>query len=288
LQALSSARERIEAVRQGRLVRFWYDDKDPAMPDALALTTTYLGDESLLSRHFPIPPCEADLLPSTLVAVISASASQPSDRGVSALSGCWSNKGLRAVLVESEAFQHGSSRYQMSLLRVEVAPAAWQAMVPVFDQGSRPILREAAASSVPSEFPARYWEIQPGDDTAGLLARADGVIVRTHAVPNSVAALYPALSAPVAGRYRFALRYQRGPGSFRFGVYVPDRANPWLGSSSKGDWAGSDYEMACWVDLTAGQEFQLALVNNSDDGRPASLLMKSVTAVRIASERAAP
>jgi hypothetical protein len=41
--------------------------------------------------------------------------------------------------------------------------------------------------------------------------------------------------------------------------------------------------MVLWVDLAQGQEFQLGLTNNNGPVQlPASFLMKSVTAVRVA------
>ncbi len=286
LQLLSTARARIETVRQGRMVRFWYDDNDGARPAAVALTSTYLGDDSLLSRSYAAPPCNTDLPPSAVVAAISTNPSHGPDFVSARLFGCWRGNGLRAVPVEIDRFGHGSSSYQMSLLRVETVPGAWQAMVPRFDRDSRVILLEAAASGESPEFPNKYWAVGPGEDIGGeLRASSDGVAVRSLAPPNSLVALYPAMSAPVAGRYRFALRYWPRAGNFRFGVYVRDRPDPWLALSSKDGWNGSDFEMACKVDLAAGQEFHLALGNNSDTARLTSLLIKGVTAVRIKSER---
>jgi hypothetical protein len=40
--------------------------------------------------------------------------------------------------------------------------------------------------------------------------------------------------------------------------------------------------MALWVNLAEGQEFQLGLTNNNSQALPASFLVKSVTAVRMA------
>jgi len=123
LQSLSMARERIEIVRHGKPVRFWYEDKDAAMPDALALTWTYLGASRLPSRSFSKTPCDNDLAPSTVVAAIGADALHGPDFVASALSACWNGKRLRAAPIEIDSFRRGSSGYQMSLLRIEAAPA---------------------------------------------------------------------------------------------------------------------------------------------------------------------
>jgi len=123
LQSLSMARERIEIVRQGRAVRFWYDNKDAAMRDALALTSTYPSERSLLSRSFSAAPCDKNLLPSTILAVVSANPLRP-DFVASALSACPNEKGLRAGPIEIDTLHNGTSGYQMSLLSIEVAPSA--------------------------------------------------------------------------------------------------------------------------------------------------------------------
>jgi hypothetical protein len=117
-QALCRARERLEAVRQGRPVRFWYDHKDRTTADAVALASTYFWDATL-SRSFSAPPCGQDQAPSTIVAAIGPDASHGADFVASALTACWSAKGLRVVPVETDVIQRGASSYRLSLLRVE-------------------------------------------------------------------------------------------------------------------------------------------------------------------------
>jgi hypothetical protein len=124
LQSLSMARDRIEIARQGKPVRFWYDDKDAAMPSALALNWTYLGGSSLLSRSFAKTPCDFDLAPSTVLVVIATDALHGPDFAAPVLSACWNEKGRRAVPIEVDTFHQGSSGYEMSLLRIEAAPGA--------------------------------------------------------------------------------------------------------------------------------------------------------------------
>jgi hypothetical protein len=269
-ESLMESRSRIESIRQGHAVRFWYDDKDRAMPDAVALSSTYLWSSSILGRTFVSPPCDVEVPPSTIVAVISAGPAHGMDYAASALAGCWSEKGLRAVPVETRTVDRDSYSYTMPILRVEVVPGMWLPLTP-------------AGSGRPSEFPLQNWKVERGEDSrAALDTVPDGVLVRTHARPASLAALYPAMTAPVAGRYRFAVRYWPGAGRFGFGAYTHDRAEPWLAYATQGNWAGSDYEMVFWVNLAEGQEFQLGLTNNNAQVLPASFLMKAVTAVRMA------
>ena len=275
-QSLLASRARIESIRQGHAVRFWYDDKDQAMPDAVALSSSYLWGSSLLGRSFATAPCDVEVLPSTIIAVISANRAHGADFATAALAGCWSQNKLRAVPVETNTVDRELYTYTMPILRVEAVPGMWLSLTPV--------LREAAGSPQPSAFPLQRWAVEPGEDsTAELRTVPKGVLVRTHARPTSLAALYPVMTAPVAGRYRFAIRYWPGAGRFGFGAYVRGRAEPWLAYATQGNWAGSDYEMVLWVDLAEGQEFQLGLNNNNGPVQlPASFLMKSVTAVRVA------
>ena len=118
-QALCRARERIEAVRQGRPVRFWYDKQDRAFPDATALNSTYSWADSLLSRSFGTAPCGQEPAPSTIIAAIGSDPSHGTDFVASTLTGCWSGKGLRVVPVETDTIPRGAWSYRLSLLRVE-------------------------------------------------------------------------------------------------------------------------------------------------------------------------
>ena len=283
-QSLMGSRARIESIRQGHAVRFWYDEKDRAMPDAVALSSTYLWSNSLLGRSLAAPPCDVEVLPSMIIAVIAANRAHGTDFAVSALAGCWREKGLRAVPVETDTVNRESYTYTMPILRVEVVPGMWLPLTPVFEPNQRATLREAAGLRQPSEFPLQHWAVERGEDSSAALRTVpDGVLVRTHARPTSLAALYPVMTAPVSGRYRFAMRYWPGAGRFGFGAWAHDRAEPWLAYATKGNWAGNDYEIAFWVDLAEGQEFQLGLTNNNAPVQlPASFLMKAVTAVRMA------
>jgi hypothetical protein len=283
-ESILLARSRIEAVRQGHAVRFWYDQKDRAAPDAAALSSTYLWSASLLGIGFA-GPCDVELPPSTIVAVISA---DEAGRGPAlmfrAMARCWEGKELRFSPVETDTIDRGRYRYDISILRVEAVPGAWLPLDPVFAPSGPVALREMPDSGQPVEFPPRYWTVEPGDDSHALLRPGpDGLLVKTHSRPDSLAALYPPMSAPAAGLYRFRMRMWPGAGSLRFGAYDRSRNEPWLAYSAKLYWNGTDSDIVFWVRLAEGQEFQLALANsNGAVHLPASLLMKSVTAVRVA------
>jgi hypothetical protein len=272
-ESLVASRARIESIRQGHAVRFWYDEKDRAMPDAVALGSTYLWGSSLLGRSFAAPPCDVEAPPSTVIAVISADRAHGTDFATSALAACWSAKGMRATPVETLTVDRELYTFTMPILRVEVVPGMWLPAA----------LREASGSPLPSEFPLRNWTVERGEDSSAALSAApDGVLVRTHARPASLAALSPVMKAPVAGRYRFAIHYWPGAGRFGFGAYAHGQAEPRLAFATDGNWAGSDFEIVFWVDLAEGREFQLGVANNNAQALPASFLMKAVSAIRLA------
>lgn len=282
-ESIIHARSRIEAVRQGHAVRFWYDGKDRAMPDGTALSSTYLWSASLVAESFSPSPCDAELVPSTILAVISADPAHGWEFAQSTLAGCWNGRGLRAVPVESDVIDRGSYRYTLSLLRVEPIPGEWIPLAAVAGADGQVVLRDAPDAAPPAAFPPQFWSVAAGEDSrAQLRTVMDGVEVRTHARPESLAALYPTMAAPVTGWYRFRMRMWPGAGLVRFGAYGPGGAARWLGYSAQRYWNGSDSDIVFWVSLAAGQEFQLGLANDNEGVRlPASLLMKEVTAVRV-------
>jgi hypothetical protein len=120
-RALCRARERVETVRRGGPVRFWFDKDDRAFPDAVALVSTYSWN-ALLSQSFSPAPCGQEPAPSTIIAAIGSDPSHGSDFVASALTGCWSGKGLRVVPIETDTIPRGASSYGLSLLRVERVP----------------------------------------------------------------------------------------------------------------------------------------------------------------------
>jgi len=268
-ESIMQARSRIEAVRGGHAVRFWYDEKDRAAPDATALRSTYLWFSSLLADTF-FKPCDAEVAPSTIVAVISADPDPESNFARPALAertldGCWASLGMRALAVETDTIHRESYDYTLSLLRVEAIPGAWQPVPP-------------------GPLPLENWTIAPGNDArAQLDSRADGIKLTTHAQPESIGAIYPPITAPETGLYRVCLRVWPGDGIVIFAARATTGDPAWLASTADPYWNGSDSDMVLWLRLTAGQQFQLTLSNhNGAVHRPATVLMQSLTVVRVA------
>jgi hypothetical protein len=284
-ESIVDARSHLEAARHGAAVRFWYDPADRAAPDAQALISSYLSpvwshsETTFTPGPGPHAWCDAELMPSTLVAGMSTDGARAAVAAASAVSACWGTAGLRVAPVETGDFDRGSYRYTMALLRVETAPGAWIPVAPVFDSNRHAVLQDGHDSRA-TEFPPQYWVVAPGGDSrAYLRAVPGGVEVRTHAAPGSLAALYPAIRAQAGGRYRFAMPYRRYAGAIHFGAF---RSGTWLASATRPSWDGSEPELVFWVDLAAGEEFQLAMDNNNGAvALPASFVMKGVTAVRV-------
>jgi hypothetical protein len=194
-EALMRARERIETIRNGRYVRFWYDAHDPAVRDYDALSSTYLWSSSLWGDRFPEPPRNVDVPPGTLFVVLFSRQGHDSELARQKLSQCWEPYGMRATLVENDIIERSSYRYTMALLTAEVDPARWRPLDAVFDPGGKGHLEPVEGSLAPVAFPVGLWT---GMKRPYLQRVAGGVKVHMPRGLNTLAATYPALIAPVA------------------------------------------------------------------------------------------
>ena len=72
-ERIMQARERVEYLRDGHPVRFWYDEHDPDYSDYLALNSTYVADYSWLGPKpdFPRHGCGRTVDPGALIVVSS-------------------------------------------------------------------------------------------------------------------------------------------------------------------------------------------------------------------------
>jgi len=189
---------------------------------------------------------------------------------------------MRAALVENDIIERGSYPYTMALLTAEVDPARWRPLGAVFDSNGKGHLEPVEGSAAPVAFPLSLWT---GMKEQYLQRVAGGVQVHTPRGLNTLAAMGPALIAPAAGKYRFALRYKPENGEPGFGASIGD-GSPWLTLSTTGHPVENDREMDFWVDLTSGQEFRLGILHNGTNEPPASFLMKAVTAVEVLDSKA--
>ena len=283
-EALMRARERIETIRNGRYVRFWCNAHDPGVLDYYALSATYLWSYSLWGDRFPEPPRDVDVPPGTLFVVLSSSQGDGSEMARKKLSQYWEPYGMRARLVENDIVEGSFRRYTMALLTAEVDPARWRPLGAVFDPNGKGHLEPVEGSAAPVAFPLESWA---GVNERYLQRVSGGVKVYPPRALSALVATYPALIAPAAGRYRFALRYKMEDKEPGFGASIGD-GSPWPALSTKGHPVENDREMDFWVDLKSGQEIHLGIMNNdgAEDQPPASFLMKAVTAVEVLDPKA--
>jgi hypothetical protein len=280
-EALMRARERVETIRNGGYVRFWYDQHDPDVLDFDALSSTYLWSLSLWGNGFPEPPRDVDVPPGTVFVVLSSSRDHVFELARTTLSNCWEPYGMLATPVENDVMEYGSHRYTMELLRAEGDPARWRPLRAVFDPNGKGRLQPVEGSMAPAAMPPDLWT---GVNEQYLQRVAGGVRLHAPRAPGALVATYPTLVAPTAGRYRFALRYKPGNGEPVFGASVGDGSS-WLKASPEGRPVEADHEVDFWVDLKSGQEIHLGIMNDTEKP-PASYLMKAVTAVEVLDSKA--
>jgi hypothetical protein len=279
-EALMHARERIEAIRNGRYLRFWFDEHDPSVMDYIALSSTYLW--SSVGNRFPELSCDVDVPPGTLFVVLSSSRDHVSELARKTLSQCWEPHGMRATLMENDIIERGSYRYTMALLTAEVDPARWRPLAAVFDPSGKGHLQPVEVSAAPVALPLEFWT---GLNGQYLRRVAHGVRVYPPHTTGTLVAMYPALVAPATGKYRFALRYKLEDGEPVFGASIGD-VSSWPVMSTKGYPAENDREVDFWVDLKSGQEIRLGIMDSGADEPSASFLMKAVTAVEVLNSKA--
>jgi hypothetical protein len=222
-----------------------------------------------------------DVPPGTLFVVLS-SQGQVSELARKTLSQLWERYGMRATLAENDVMERGSYRYTMALLTAEVDAARWRPLGAVFDPNGKGHLQPVENSTAPVALPLDLWTAV---NEQYLHRAAGGVKVHTPRAMSSLAATYPALVAPAAGRYRFALTYNLENGEPGFGASIGD-GSPWPILSTAGHPDGNDREMDFWVDLKSGQEIRLGIMHSGTDEPPATFLLKSVTAVEVLDSKA--
>jgi hypothetical protein len=278
-EVLMHARQRIETIRNGHPFRFWFDDHDPGAMDYYALGSTYLW--SSVGNTFPELSCDVDVLPGTVLVVLSSSRDHVSELARTKLSQCWEPYGMRAKLVENDIIEHNSRRYTMALLTAEVDAARWRPLRAVFDSNGKGHLQPVEGSTAPVAFPLGLWT---GVNAQYLQTAAGGVRVYPPRALNALVATYPALVAPAPGKYRFALRFEQENIEPSFGASIGD-GSLWRALSTRGHPAENDREMDFWVDLKSGQEIHLGILNGAKGPR-ATFLMKAITAVEVLDSKA--
>ena len=117
---IMKARRRIEELRNGTPIRFWYDKQDPGFLEYFALNASYLAEFSRMGESFP-RDCIAPEDPRTLI-VVSSQKEQAAELARSALRECWQPYGMHPEVESAETMEGRGGPYTMALIRA--APGA--------------------------------------------------------------------------------------------------------------------------------------------------------------------
>ncbi len=266
-------RERVELARNHDRVRFWFDEREPGSSEYAALNSLYL--DARLSTAFPQDGCDVGVQPGTLIVVPSVRA-DAAELARRVLSDCWRSSSMKAVVVATDAMAREGQPYMVVLLRAETDLTAQRPLQVIIERGGTGLL-ELASGSESAAFPLAGWSKESPMTVLETIAAQ--IEVRTPRGDYAYTMAYPQLTAPLTGRYRFALRYSHAAGEFAFGAFPADNSR-WLAASTVGYRRGNEREIAVTVDLKAGEGVILRVANNNNhrDSRAASFRMLGLSA----------
>lgn len=269
-QRIMRARERIEAIRKGSNIQFWYNDKDSSFFDYSFLNATYLAEFSRLGTNFP-SGCKDRIDEGTLVVVTSQN---PGAARVAetALTDCWSRTGLKPMVEEVDPANNGRP-YTIAMLRA-VYPHHFTA---AFDSQGHGLLQPLESPRWPATLPLKRWIPFEG---VTVRDSSDGIAVRTPADANAYTMTYAPLTAPEAGTYRFSLRFKLSSGEIAFGAFPPDNSR-WLATDIRGRQTGEALETAITLAMKPGETVLLRIANHTATGRRSSFLLEQLDVVAL-------
>jgi hypothetical protein len=269
---VTAARERIEAQRQGRPIRFWYRETEAASDEFLALSSTYLFEYTLLSNHFPDLPANAPLEPGMVVALLSGDGLAP-ERALTALK----KRGWDATVTDTGAFGGGESRFHVFMLSPQFDRAASAPQMAVLDarnEKGRLVFRTEGVTG--PAFPPEGW-ILVDFPRASMRRLQEGTLIKTTNRSYDYAARYALLTAPATGDYHFDLRFTPIIGDIAFGAMTGDESR-WLASSSISLRAQLTSIIGFTVHLGQGQQFRLMVSNRHAHDQPSQVVLREMFA----------
>ncbi len=272
-------RERIESVRHGGPVWFWYNESDPDIPDYFAVNATYLAEFSRLGTAFPQYGCDVKLETGALVVVSSRNERVP-ETASGVLANCWRAHGMKPVVAEVDRFQRSDRPYTVAMIGAEADSSLRHPLRAVFASTVKASVQIVEDATEPVAFPPDRWiRWLKQTDNASMQITPAGIAVRTPRLPYAWAVGYPPLVAPVTGRYRFALQYSHRSGEFCFAACRSDDS-PYLATDVAGHRDGDVRELCLWLDLKRGETVLLRVANNNNLGPgAASFLIEKLSAV---------
>jgi hypothetical protein len=125
------ARERIENLRHGGAVWFWFNESDPDSPDYFALNATYMAEASRLGTTFPRYGCNIRLETGALVVVSSRDQRAP-ETASGVLADCWRAQGMKPEVDEVDRFR-SDRPYTVAMIEAVADSSLRHPLRPVFD-----------------------------------------------------------------------------------------------------------------------------------------------------------
>jgi hypothetical protein len=280
---LLQAWNRIEKLRQGHALRFWYDQREANFAEYSALAALYLEDYSRLGNQFPAG-CQAPVDPGTLVVVTTAKQGA-AELARGALADCWRPLGMHPELEASETLHAPDQPYAMVILRAEADPARWRPLRAVFDSAGKAELEPVGTGLQPIPLPPERWATDHYPvDNASLRPVVGGMEVHTPVRQYYFATRFAPLAAPFTGQYHFVLKVRNRRGHFAFGARTSDDSN-YLAVDSYGHPVGDHREMSFWLNLKLGETVLLRTANNDlTDFGAASFVIEQLSVSGIAAE----
>jgi len=275
-----NARRRIETRRGGSPILFWYERREPAFYEYFALNATYIAEFSRIGEHFPAG-CPERVFPRNLV-VVSSPRADAAETARHALDLCWSGAGLEAFVEDAFPGSEGPHPFTITLFGSRTSLSLQRPLKADFDPSSgRRLLRLAPNPTQEEPLPLYVWVSSPG---ATQTVTPEGIEVRTPAGRSGCALTYPALEAPVTGRYRFALRYSPRSGQFAFAAFPANRSGRLVSDQSRRNAQAHD-EAALFLDLNQGDTVILRVANADSAERPSAFLLEDATVSLLAPAR---
>jgi hypothetical protein len=168
----------------------------------------------------------------------------------------------------------------VALFGVEEQKELFESLTAVIEPLSRSMTLVVGGDGRATPLPTTEWKLCHYPGAEGTLAfTPDGLRVETPKLKTAYATMYPALTAPVDGRYRFVLRYKPLWGSFTFGALRADQT-AWLGQTHDGFADGDDKVMIFDLNLKRGEGFRILTANNSWENHASGYLIKEMTLFR--------
>jgi len=133
-ERIMQVRERVEYLRDGHPVWFWYDERDPDVLDYIELNSTYLYKWSWLGPklEFPQNGCGRKVDPGALIVVSSRNERVPEvARGI--LADCWRASWMRPIIEDVVVLQPGDQPYTVAMLKAETDFSVLRPLRAVFD-----------------------------------------------------------------------------------------------------------------------------------------------------------